>query len=212
MLLGLEQLVLFVPAAVLLSLSPGPDNLFVVTQSMVHGPRSGLATTAGLCTGLVVHTLLVSLGAAAIFQSSVLAFAILKYVGAAYLLYLAWQAFKSQPDVIQTDNKPATPLKVLYRRGVIMNLANPKVSVFFLAFLPQFVDTEAGHISLQLMALGACFIVVAAVIFSLLSLFAGQLGNRLKQSGQVQRWLQRIAGGVFTALAFKLALSEQGNG
>jgi threonine/homoserine/homoserine lactone efflux protein len=136
----LDILSVFFAASFLLALAPGPDNLFVLTQAAIRGWRAGLAITAGLCTGLLVHTAAVAFGVAAIVQASTIAFAGLKLIGAAYLLYLAWQAFHAPAESLELTTGPAVPLFPLYCRGIIMNITNPKVSIFFLAFLPQFAD------------------------------------------------------------------------
>ena len=133
---SVETLFTFSTASVLLALAPGPDNIFVLTQSSVFGRRAGFRVTLGLCTGLIVHSTAVALGVAVIFQKSAAAFAALKYIGAGYLVYLAWQAFHASAARIQTERRGEAKLFVLYRRGIIMNLTNPKVSIFFLAFPP----------------------------------------------------------------------------
>jgi threonine/homoserine/homoserine lactone efflux protein len=207
MLLPADLLAGFFAAAVLLALAPGPDNLFVLTQSALYGRASGLAVMGGLCTGLVGHTVAVALGVAVIFQTSALAFSALKYAGAAYLLYLAWQAFRA------TANGPAAvcreQLGKLYRRGIIMNLTNPKVSLFFLAFLPQFADPSRGSLPGQLILLGGTFIVATILVFGAIALLAGSLGGWLKRSPLVQRTLNWLAGSLFVALALALAVAQR---
>ena len=150
----IETAALFMLASLALAIAPGPDNLFVLTQSALHGRQAGLLVTLGLMTGLVVHTAAVSLGLAALFQTSALAFNGLKVLGALYLLYLAWQAFRA--DAAKPGELPAAPsLRSLYGRGVVMNLSNPKVAIFFMAFLPQFADPARGAMTAQLLAFGA---------------------------------------------------------
>ena len=145
-----ETLAAFALASAILSVAPGPDNLFVLVHSAVHGGRSGVIITLGLCTGLLVHTTAVALGLAAILLTSAVAFTLLKTAGALYLLYLAWQAFRASGDAPAVPAQSPLSRAALYRRGVIMNLTNPKVSLFFLAFLPQFVVPEAGSVQLQI--------------------------------------------------------------
>ena len=145
-----EVLLTFFAASLLLGIAPGPDNIFVLTQSAVYGVRAGLATTLGLVTGLCVHTTAVALGVAALFQTSPLAFAILKYVGAAYLLYLAWLSFRAGALLTHAPDGGRTAFPgygVLYRRGIVMNVTNPKVTLFFLAFLPQFCNPALGGVA-----------------------------------------------------------------
>ena len=137
-----DALLAFALASLLLALAPGPDNLFVLTESALSGPLAGFAVTLGLCTGLLLHTSAVALGVAAIFQVSALAFTLLKLVGAGYLLYLAWQAWRAPAASLPTAAATPPALGRLYRRGIVMNVTNPKVSIFFLAFLPQFRSEE----------------------------------------------------------------------
>jgi len=200
-----DTLLLFFTTSVLLALSPGPDNLFVMAQSIQRGAGSGLLVTLGLCTGLVVHTAAVAFGLAAVFQASALAFNGLKWVGAAYLLYLAWLAFRAGADVAATPTTTALPRGHLYRRGIIMNITNPKVSVFFLAFLPQFADPGRGPLAVQLLILGGIFIVATILVFGSVSLLAGAVGERFRRSNRAQIILNRLAGTIFAVLALKLA-------
>lgn len=215
--LPFDTIALFFAASVLLSLSPGPDNVFVLIQSMTHGVRAGVVITLGLCTGLLVHSAAVILGVAALFQTSEMAFTVLKLTGAAYLIYLAYGALKASPEKLTGDEK-AIPLSKLYLRGIVMNVTNPKVSIFFLAFLPQFVDpslnsnsitSELVPVSLQMLQLSVIFIIAALLVFNIIAVLAGFMGQKLTESEGIQRWLNRISGVVFIGLAMKLALSEQ---
>lgn len=205
-----ETLLPFLLASALLSLAPGPDNIFVLMQSALYGRRAGLVITLGLCSGLLIHTLAVALGVASLFLVSTLAFTVLKFAGAAYLLYLAWQAFRATAVSLDDTGTSTTPtLGALYRRGIIMNLGNPKVAIFFLAFLPQFADPAEGAMPLQLTSLGLFFILVAWVIFSLVALLSGVIADVLRHSPRAQTILQRIAGLIFVLLALRLAASTR---
>ena len=135
----------FVTAAVLLTLMPGPDILFVLTQGMTRGWRAGVVFAAGLCTGLVAHVTAAALGISVLLMSSEAAFMALKFAGAAYLLYLAFKAFRARRENHFRVDAGGGVVGKLYRRGILMNLLNPKVILFFLAFFPQFVDEKAGH-------------------------------------------------------------------
>jgi threonine/homoserine/homoserine lactone efflux protein len=202
-------LLAFFTASVILALSPGPDNLFVMAQSAQNGRAAGLFVTLGLATGLIGHTVAVAFGLAAVVYSSALAFSILKFMGAAYLLYLAWQALKAAASSGQ--QKPVQTLsKVnLYQRGIIMNLTNPKVSLFFLAFLPQFADPRHGSMMLQFIQLGAVFIMATMLVFSVISILAGGFGEKFHNSILAQKVVNRIAAAVFFGLAIKLAITER---
>ncbi|MBB6054288.1 LysE family translocator [Tolumonas osonensis] len=204
-----DVFLLFLTTSLLLCLAPGPDNIFVLTQSMLRGTVSGFLVTLGLCTGLLVHTSAVALGVAVIFQQSLLAFTILKLCGAAYLLYLAWGAFRAGASGLGTLNASSLDKMTLYRRGIFMNITNPKVSIFFLAFLPQFTDPSRGHLTLQLLELGAVFIVCTLLVFGLISLLAGKVGNWFSQSPKAEVMMNRVAGSVFAALAIKLAFTQR---
>lgn len=203
--LSAETITAFFIASALLAIAPGPDNLFVLTQSALHGKLSGLMVVLGLCSGLLVHTGAVVFGVAVIFQASDLAFSMLKLAGAGYLVYLAWIAFRSTPQSISMDGGQKDCLKVLYRRGIIMNITNPKVSLFFLAFLPQFADQARGPISLQMLMLGGIFIVATILVFGSAALIGGSLGNRLNRSERAQTLMNRVAGSIYIGLALKLA-------
>jgi len=204
-----EPLLAFFSVSILLALTPGPDNLFVLTQSALAGKYAGLAVTFGLCTGLIVHTTAVALGVAAIVQSSALAFSALKLLGAAYLLYLAWLSFRASADKTAAAKSQPLPYPRLYRRGIIMNVTNPKVSIFFLAFLPQFADPARGSLLVQILLLGAVFAIATILVFGSIALFAGSLGSWIGQSGKAQLILNRIAGTVFAALALRLIMVER---
>lgn len=208
-LIFIDTLLPFFLASLLLALSPGPDNLFVLTQSALHGRTAGLMVTLGLCTGLVVHTTAVALGVAAVFKASAVAFTILKLSGAAYLLYLAVQAFRSAPSVVNKDKGGQLSRFKLYRRGVIMNITNPKVSIFFLAFLPQFADPAKGSLAVQMVVLGNVFILATILVFGSIALMAGWVGEWLSSSPKAQIIMNRSAGTVFAALAIKLILTER---
>ncbi len=196
-------------ASVALALAPGPDNIFVLTQSALHGRKAGFLVTIGLCTGLLVHTAAVSLGVAAIFQTSTIAFNILKIVGAVYLLFLAWQAFQAGAEKLNETGESSMDWRKLYSRGVIMNITNPKVAIFFLAFLPQFADPSRGSVTIQMLMFGGLFIIMTLLIFSAIAWSAGFLGEWLKESVKAQIIMNRITGTVFTGLALRLAISER---
>ncbi|WP_299812126.1 LysE family translocator [uncultured Roseibium sp.] len=204
-----DVLTVFFAAAVALGVAPGPDNIFVLTQSALYGRFAGLVVTLGLCTGLIVHTIAVALGVAAIFQTSELAFTLLKFAGAGYLLYLAFQAFRAGKTEISGGNSPALSAWTLYRRGIVMNVSNPKVAIFFLAFLPQFADPARGSVPGQILIFGALFIVATILVFGGVALGGGMLGAFLKRSPKAQVRLNRLAGLVFVGLALRLAVAER---
>ncbi|SBW03250.1 putative homoserine/homoserine lactone efflux protein [uncultured Alphaproteobacteria bacterium] len=202
-------LVAFTAAASLLSLAPGPDNLFVLTQSALKGRVAGLMATLGLCSGLVVHTTLVAFGVAAVFQTSEVAFTALKLVGAAYLAWLAWKALRAPAEAMAGAAGQPLDLKRMYLRGILMNLTNPKVAIFFLAFLPQFADPARGALAAQMFVLGGVFIVCAWVVFSAIAVAADGLSGWMRRSPRGQVFLNRAAGVVFLGLAARLAMAQR---
>ncbi|BEU95594.1 LysE family translocator [Acidovorax sp. DW039] len=210
-----DTLLAFFGVSVLLGLTPGPDNIFVLLQSAQRGWRAGMAVVVGLCCGLVVHTAAVALGLAAVFAASAMAFTVLKLLGAAYLAWLAWQALRAPASAGGVDSagapaEAAPPnLWRMVGRGVVMNLTNPKVLVFFLAFLPQFADPARGAMGGQLMVLGLVFIAAALLVFGAIACFSGVFGALLLRSPRAQQWLNRIAGVVFLGLAVRLATSQR---
>ena len=207
----IETLTAFFTTSVLLALAPGPDNLFVLTQSALHGKLAGLLVTIGLCTGLIMHTSAVAFGVAVIFQVSIIAFTMLKLFGAGYLLFLAWGAFRASATQIKSEigNGQGLSLKELYYRGIIMNVTNPKVSIFFLAFLPQFADPARNSMTLQIIILGCVFILSTLLVFGTIALLAGMIRNWLVHSDKAQIIMNRVAGMVFIILALKLVITER---
>lgn len=205
---SLQTLGLFFGASVLLALSPGPDNVFVMLHSALHGRKAGLLIVLGLCTGLLGHTAAVALGLAALLAASETAFLVLKLCGAAYLLYLAWQAFTAPAQTLAAEPARVRPGS-MYRRGIFMNLTNPKVAMFFLAFLPQFTDPAQGAVAGQVAVLGFVFILATLLVFGAIAMFSGTLGALLQRSRAARRLLNWISGAVFVALAARLAMQQR---
>jgi threonine/homoserine/homoserine lactone efflux protein len=207
--IDMADLIAFMTASTVLAFAPGPDNIFVLTQSIVNGRSAGFKITLGLCTGLIFHTAIVSIGVSAIFQTSLLAFNILKYCGVGYLLYLSWKSFRASSSTIEIKERTALTSWQLYRRGIIMNITNPKVSIFFMAFLPQFTNPSNGLLTLQLVILGILFIVVTLVVFNLISQLAGVIGKWVTRSKTGEKIINRVAAIVFASLAMKLFVTER---
>ena len=201
----------FFGVAVLLALSPGPDNLFVLVQSVQRGWRVGMCVVLGLCLGIGVQTTAVALGLAALFAASSTAFTVLKWCGAAYLVWLAWGALRAPSSTINAPQGTATlpPLRArealrMVGRGVVMNITNPKVLIFFLAFLPQFADPARGSVALQIVCFGLVFVLATFLVFAAIACFSGVFGGLLQRSARAQWWLNRLAGVVFLGLAVRL--------
>jgi len=201
--LSLETIIAFVIASIVLSLVPGPDNIFVMTNSALRGWKIGFYTTIGLCTGLIGHTILVAIGVSVIFQTSALAFNGLKIVGACYLVYLGWLSLKSKELKIGssgTDNVNRS----YYITGIVMNLTNPKVALFFLVFLPQFVNPINGSVTTQIFSLGILFILSALCVFLSIAFLGAFLEEYLKKSSAFNKNINKLAALVYFALAINL--------
>ena len=195
----------FLTASILLTLAPGPDILYLLTKSLASGAKFGITLAAGLVSGIIFHTFLVMVGVAALIQSSPFALTALKIFGAAYLFFLAFNAFKSArrgAEISIKKSDSASALGELYRRGVLMNVLNPKVLLFFLAFLPQFVNLSDDSASLQIIFLGVTFAVQAFVIFSAVAIFAGRLRKLIlkkKNLGQILGYTEAAVLAVIAA-------------
>ncbi|MEN2424511.1 LysE family translocator [Chromobacterium vaccinii] len=211
MLVTLPQLAAFLAAAMLITITPGPDNLMVLSQGISRGRRQGMAFGLGCALGCLNHTLLAALGVSALIAASPLAFAALKIAGGAYLVYLGWGAIRSSGASFDADAEASGPqgsLAATFRRGLIANAINPKVVLFFLAFLPQFVNPAQGPVGLQTAILGALFTLQGALIFGALGYFSGHVGQWLAKSRKASQWLDRIAGAVFIGLGLRLILAR----
>ncbi len=200
--LSIETIITFITASVVLSLVPGPDNLFVMSNSALRGWKIGLYTTLGLCTGLIGHTILVAIGVSVIFQTSAIAFNGLKIVGAFYLVYLAWLSIQNKELNLGKASQDSSN-KSYYLTGVVMNLTNPKVAIFFLVFLPQFVNSN-NNVSSQVFLLGLLFIISAFFVFTSIAYLSSFLEGTLKKSKTINKNLNLIAALIYIALAVNL--------
>ena len=178
----LETLISFSIATLALAISPGPDNIYVLTQSLANGTKSGIATTAGLISGCIVHTTLLAFGISAIIMTSDEIFYGIKILGACYLLYLAYKVYKSDEHISIAENAPKKTYAQLFKTGVIMNLVNPKVMIFFLAFFPGFLWNEDGNTVLQFYILGITFMMVSFITFSSIALAAGKISSLISSN------------------------------
>lgn len=198
----IETLVSFAFASFILALSPGPDNIFVLAQSLAHGSKSGIAVTSGLISGCIVHTTLLAFGVSAIITNSDAGFYLLKIIGAAYLLYLAFQVYKSDAEIaISEENSPKKSFWQLFKIGLVMNLVNPKVLIFFLAFFPGFLWDAGQNTIFQFYVLGMVFMAVSFVVFSSIAVLSGKISHLIQKGKDVSvalKWLQII---VFIGIA-----------
>lgn len=212
--LGLHDLALFSFTVLVLNATPGVDVIYTVTRTLQGGARAGLVAAAGIAAGCVVHALLAAFGLAALLAVSQLAFALLKWAGAAYLAWLAWgmlrAAWRGDAGASTAAGSPAPPdLRAVFRQGLLTNVLNPKVALFFLAFLPQFIDPAAAHKTLAFLLLGGWLIVQSLVFLAALIWLTLRL-KRLGGAGSARlgRWLNGLGGGLFLLLAARLAGSD----
>lgn len=203
----IETWLSFAIASLILALSPGPDNIFVLTQSVARGYRYGIAIASGLITGCIVHTSIVALGFAVLIRDNAWLFYSIKIAGALYLLYLAYLTFKSPATINISDSKPSTSsLWSLYKKGIIMNLLNPKVTLFFLALLPQFVKKTTTPEWIQIYLLGFIFMAVSLFVFYAIAILGSQAARFIKSSiwfAPAMKWIQIV---IFVGIAVAILL------
>lgn len=199
---------LFLIASALLVLAPGPDIVYVLTRGIAQGRRAGFAAALGFATGVIFHTALAVLGVAALIRSSEFAFMLVRYAGAAYLVYLGVRTLMSRSAVRLGQGGAEIALWTVYKQSVIGNVLNPKVTLFFLSFLPQFINMKAGHMELQMVLLGVLFMLQTVVIFGAIAFFSGTIGDRLRTNPAIADRLNIFAGVTFIALGIRVAWPE----
>jgi threonine/homoserine/homoserine lactone efflux protein len=207
----IDVLLAFLAASALITVAPGPDNLMVLSVGISRGRSAGIGFGLGCALGCFTHTLWATLGIGAVVLASEATFMTLKMAGAAYLVYIGIQAWlhAGARAPIKLDEGKAEPLGMHVRRGFIANVINPKVALFFIAFLPQFVDPARGAVWAQMLLLGAVFALQTVVIFGSLGWFSGTVGARLQKQPRLAVWLDRCAGTIFFGLALHLATTGQ---
>lgn len=210
---GIENYLGFILAAILLNLTPGTDSMYIITRSMAQGQTAGFYSVLGITSGILVHTLLASLGLSVLLANSPTAFMIVKYIGASYLCYLGFKMLtsKQQPliaDSLSEDEQLATAKSTnhwqIYKQGVLTNVFNPKVALFFLAFFPQFIDSSYAHGMLSFLILGLTFATTGFIWCSCLALLASLLSKNLRENPSIEVVLNKISGVVFIGLGIKL--------
>ncbi len=204
----MPDIALFLATSALLALAPGPDIVYVLTRGVTQGPRAGLAAAFGFAAGCIFHTVLAAVGIAALIRSSELAFDLVRYAGAAYLVYIGIQALRHRASFSMEGASDKRALASIFRQSVIGNMLNPKVTLFFLAFLPQFVNAQAGHVGMQMALLGALFMVVTIVVFGAVALFSGWIGAWMRAKPAIGERLNIFAGVTFIALGIRVALPD----
>lgn len=183
--------------------------LYVITRGMTHGRRAGILSAIGVICGILVHTTAAALGITLIFQTSAFAFLAVKYLGAIYLIYLGIKSWRDTSSFSLQSSSPAVSSHQLFWQGVLSNVLNPKIAIFFLAFLPQFVDKESGQVTLQLILLGLTFACFGLCFLVVVGYSSGAIGSWLTRRPHYTPLLQRLTGGVLIGLGVRLALTEQ---
>lgn len=210
--MGIHDLWLFVAAGLLLNITPGPDMALVIARSTRQGTRSGIAAALGVGAGAFVHIAAAAIGLSALLMTSALAFSILKWIGAAYLVWVGLHMLRSAGGAAAAGSVAATPLTGQWRasfvQGFLTNVFNPKVAIFFLAFLPQFIDADAPSTALAFATLGLIFN-VTGTLWNVGVAIAASRVNRSLESGTGATWLQRAIGALFIGVGIKLALTER---
>jgi threonine/homoserine/homoserine lactone efflux protein len=201
---------LFVAASVVLLLTPGPAVLYIVARSVERGRAAGLVSVLGIHLGTIVHITAAAVGLSALIVSSALAFAVVKYLGAAYLIWIGLRTLMAKDTDGEAPVVPAEPLARVFRDGFVVNLFNPKTAIFFLAFLPQFVDPAKGHVAAQIVLLGTFFNIGGTAVNCAVAWAGSAASRRLKASAGFERALRWLSATVFAGLALRLAVSERG--
>ncbi len=200
---------LFITVSWALIIAPGPDMLYVITRGMTHGRRAGMLSALGVICGILVHTIAAALGLTLIFQTSALAFLVVKYLGAAYLIYLGIKSWRERNVFTLQASSPTVSSRQLFWQGVLSNVLNPKIAIFFLAFLPQFVDKSSDQVTLQLVTLGLTFACLGLLFLIIVGYSSGTIGSWITRRPHVARFLGRLSGGILVALGVRLALTER---
>ena len=204
----MPDLGLFLVASALLTIAPGPDIVYVLTRSVAQGRLAGYAAALGFATGVIFHTALAAIGVAALIRSSAFAFSLVRYAGAGYLIYLGIRILADRGAFRLAKDNADIALWTVYKQSVIGNALNPKVTLFFLSFLPQFVDFNAGHVELQMVLLGVTFMLQTVLIFGAIAFFSGVIGEKLRSNSAIADRLNIFAGIIFIALGMRVAWPE----
>ena len=208
--ISLDDFLLFAFASLVLNITPGNDMLYVATRSASQGVKAGIVSSLGIAGGCIVHLLAAVIGLSAIIANSAVAFNIIKYLGAAYLVYLGIKSFLSKQNKFNLNDKiEKKPFSKLFWQGVFTNVLNPKVALFFLAFLPQFIHPEKGNAALQILLLGLWFNFSGTIVNIIVAMLFGKLGNWLADKQAFIKWQNKITGLLLVGLGIKVALSSR---
>lgn len=208
---GIINFETFLIAGIILNLTPGADTMYILGRSISQGKKAGVLSALGISTGSVFHIVFAALGLSIILAKSALAFDVVKYIGATYLIFLGVKSIVTKSNrkfELDKESKQISNKKI-FASGVMTNILNPKVALFFLAFLPQFIDPNYAQNSLPFLILGLTFLFTGTVWCLILALFASKLSDRLRNNYRIKNWIDKITGGVFILLGIKLALSKK---
>ena len=204
----MPDIALFLAASALLAVAPGPDIVYVLTRGIAQGRKAGFAAALGFATGCIFHTLLAAFGVAALIRSSPLAFDLVRYAGAAYLIWIGIQALRHASAFALAEGGESKAYWTIFKQSVLGNALNPKVTLFFLSFLPQFVNTGAGNVGAQMLLLGVVFMAVTVVVFGAVAYFSGWIGEWLRRKPAIASRLNVFAGITFIGLGVRVALPD----
>lgn len=211
--LGIHDWWLFIISGLLLNLMPGPDTLFIMSKSASQGWKAGVVASLGICSGVYVHVFAAAFGLSALLATSAMAFVVVKLVGAAYLIYLGWMTLRQKPSSVSEaqvqGRQVSQALFTIYRQGFLTNALNPKVALFFLAFVPQFISADSSNTVLAFILLGTVFDVSSLIWCTTVALFTAFASERLQISARVKAWLNKVVGALFIGLGVRLAVSAQ---
>lgn len=208
---GIINFEAFLFAGIILNLTPGADTMYILGRSISQGKKAGILSALGIVTGALVHCLFAALGLSIILAKSALAFEIVKYAGATYLVFLGIKMLVAKTDAkleLKDDNKQLNYRKI-YLSGILTNVLNPKVALFFLAFLPQFINPDYAQSSVPFLILGIIFVTTGTIWCLTLATFSSKLSERIRENYVIKNWLDKITGGIFIALGIKLAMSKK---
>ena len=208
--ISLNDFLIFALASLVLNMTPGNDMLYVATRSTSQGVKAGIVSALGIAGGCIVHLLAAVIGLSAIIASSAIAFDVIKYAGAAYLIYLGVKSFLSKQNKFSINKSiEKKSLAKLFWQGVLTNVLNPKVALFFLAFLPQFIHPEKGNTSMQILLLGLWFNISGTIVNSIVAILFGKIGNWLADKQAFIKWQNKVTGLLLVSLGIKVALSSR---
>lgn len=208
---GIENYSTFLITGILLNLTPGQDTMYIIGRSIAQGKKAGIASALGIGTGTIIHTIAAAFGLSAILMTSSSVYEIIKYTGAAYLFYLGMQMIlkKNIPSGIETYDEKITSITSVYKKGILTNVLNPKVAMFFLAFLPQFVDPSNNYGVLPFIILGLTFVITGTLWCIVVAIFSSAFSSRLRKNLFIKNFLDKLCGILFISLGIKLALQRK---